>query len=239
MPEQRYILWAEGIGKAFGQIEALKAASVWAEAGRVTTLMGRNGSGKTTLLRVAAGALRADRGVVSFLGEVEHRPYLSRLAQLGLMYLPQEQLLASNYRVRDHFKAVGSTFPSNDVSEAIHQCGVEPLLPQWVGELSGGERVRVSLALAFARKPLVLIADEPLARLSPKDQELLGQLMRRLATRGTAVVTSGHDVRALLDISDVIIWSVGGTTHHLGTPSSALAHDQFRREYLGPSYDAD
>jgi len=63
--------------------------------------------------------------------------------------------------------------------------------------------------------------------------------MRRLATRGTAVVTSGHDVRALLDISDVIIWSVGGTTHHLGTPSSALAHDQFRREYLGPRYDAE
>ena len=109
-------------------------------------------------------------------------------------------------------------------------------MQQRVYSLSGGERVRVSIALALARMPSVLVADEPLVGLTPIDQETLGQALRRMAARGTAVVTSGHDARILLDISDVILWSVAGTTHHIGSPSEALAHDQFRREYLGPAF---
>jgi ABC-type branched-subunit amino acid transport system ATPase component len=93
--------------------------------------------------------------------------------------------------------------------------------------------------LAFARSPRVLIADEPLVGLAPEDQEFFGSLLRRLAAQGTAVVTSGHDARVLLGVSDVIIWSVAGTTHHLGTPREALAHEQFRREYLGPAFRTD
>ena len=82
----------------------------------------------------------------------------------------------------------------------------------------------------------MLVADEPLVGLTPIDQEMLGQALRRVAARGTAVVTSGHDARVLLDISDVILWSVAGTTHHIGSPSAALVHNQFRREYLGPAF---
>lgn len=51
-------------------------------------------------------------------------------------------------------------------------------------------------------------------------------------------VTSGHDVRPLLAISDAVVWSVAGTTHHLGTPEEAVRHHQFRREYLGPGFEA-
>ena len=57
--------------------------------------------------------------------------------------------------------------------------------------------------------------------------------LRALATKGTAVITSGHEARILLGITDVILWCVDGTTHNLGTPTEAVAHDQFRREYLG------
>ena len=239
MGEQQYALRAEGIGKYFGRLEALKAASLWAEPGRVTTLLGRNGSGKTTLMRVAAGVLRADRGVVSFLGRASERPSLHRMARLGLMYLPQTQPLVPGYRVRDHFRALATTFGPGGAASAIQQCRVESLMEQRVVDLSRGERVRTSLALAFARSPRVLIADEPLVGLAPEDQEFFGQLLRRLAAQGTAVVTSGHDARVLLNISDVIIWSVAGTTHHLGTPNEALAHEQFRREYLGPAFRTD
>ena len=76
MGNERYVFWAEGVGKTFGKTVALKSASLWAEAGRVTTLLGRNGSGKTTLLRIAAGVLRADYGVVSLSGKVIERPAL-------------------------------------------------------------------------------------------------------------------------------------------------------------------
>ena len=152
------------------------------------------------------------------------------------MYLPQSQLVAPGYTVRAHCKALGAVFGSNRIDEAIDFVGVGSLLDQACRTLSGGERMRVSLAMAFARRPKVLVADEPLVGLTPRDQESLGQRLRDVAALGVAVVTSGHDARVLLEISDVIIWSVAGTTHHLGTPADALAHGQFEREYLGPGW---
>ncbi len=155
------------------------------------------------------------------------------------MYVPQEQLVSPAYRVRDHLKSLATTFGSAGIDGAISEMGIESLLDQRVVSLSGGERMRVSLALALARAPKVLIADEPLIRLSPHNQEDLAKSLRTLADRGAAVVTSGHDARVLLNISDVILWCVAGTTHHIGTPTEAQAHSQFRREYLGPEFSVD
>jgi lipopolysaccharide export system ATP-binding protein len=238
LPETRYVLRAEGIGKSFGGQEVLKSASLWGEPGKVTTLLGRNGSGKTTLMKIAVGALRPDYGVVSVFGDVREKQSLPRLARAGLMYVPQEQLVSPGYRVRDHLRALAATFGSDGVDDAVSEMRIEDLLDQSVRSLSGGERMRVSLALALARAPTVLVADEPLVGLSPRDQEAFGQSLRTLASRGTAVITCGHDAEALLTISDVILWSVAGTTHHIGTPSEALAHSQVRREYLGPGFGA-
>jgi len=235
LPDDGYLLRAEGIRKRFGTTEVLKAAALWAKAGEVTTLLGRNGSGKTTLIRIAAGDLRADQGTVWFGGAVRERPSLARAARAGLMYVPQEELLVPGCRVCQHFAALKASFQSARVDEAIRDVRIADLLEQRVGSLSGGERMRVSLALALARRPTVLLADEPLVGLAPKDQELLADLLRGIAREGAAVVTSGHDTRVLLQSSDAIIWSVAGTTHHLGSPSEALRHEQFRREYLGPT----
>jgi ABC-type multidrug transport system ATPase subunit len=201
----------------------------------VTCLLGRNGSGKTTLMRIAAGDLRADFGTVFFGDVARERPSLARAAREGLMYLPQEQLLMPRRRVEEHFAALAAVFGAESLAEAIREVRIEALFGQRVASLSRGERVRVSLGLALARRPRVLIADEPLVGLAPNDQETFGAVLRRLAGRGTAVVTSGHDARVLLSISDVILWSVAGSTHHLGSPAEALRHEQFRREYLGPS----
>lgn len=239
MADIEYAIRAEGIGKSFGRLEVLKSASLWGEAGKVTTLLGRNGSGKTTLMKIACGVLRADYGVVSVFGDVREHQSLPRLARAGLMYVPQDQLVSPGYRVRDHFRALATTFGSDGVDGAISEMRIEGLLDLRARSLSGGERMRVSLGLALARAPKVLIIDEPLVGLSPHVQEALGISLRTLARKGTAVITSGHDARALLSISDVILWSVAGTTHHLGTPADALAHAQFRREYLGPGFDAD
>ena len=239
LSDARYVLRAEGIVKSFGRNQVLKSASLWGEAGKVNTLLGRNGSGKTTLMRIAAGSLRADSGVVALMGDARERYRLAAMARAGLMFVPQELLLSPPYRVCDHFQALGATFDSVDVERAVGRFEVEPLMDQKVWSLSGGEKMRVSLALALARAPKVLLIDEPLARLAPKDQEALGQALRALAAHGAAVITSGHDARILLSISDSIIWCVAGTTHHIGSPQEAMAHTQFRRDYLGRSFDAD
>jgi len=238
LAEARYALWAEGVRVTFGDTEALNSAGLWAEPGKVTVLLGRNGSGKTTLMKVAAGVLRPDQGVVSMAGNPSERHRLPTLARLGLMFLPQEQIGVPAYRVGDLFTAVEGTFSTGRGVEAVQAAGLRHLLDQRVGSLSRGERVRLSIGLALARHPKVLIADEPLVGLAPKDQESAARLLRDLSADGAAVITSGHDARILLEHADVVIWSVAGTTHYLGSPEDAVAHWQFRREYLGLAWQS-
>jgi ABC-type multidrug transport system ATPase subunit len=239
LAEPRYALWAEGVRKSFGGTEALKAGALWAEPGRVTTLLGRNGSGKTTLMRIAAGVLRADQGVVAMAGNTGERHTLARLSGLGLMYLGDDRLGVPAYRVRSLFYSIERVYGTGRTGFAVESMQLGGLLDQRVGSLSPGERVRTAMGVAIARRPVVLIADEPLAGLAPKDQRLVADTLRDLAAEGTAVVTSGHDTHALLRVSDVVLWSVAGTTHHLGRPSDAVGHWQFRREYLGPNFTMD
>jgi ABC-type multidrug transport system ATPase subunit len=237
LPDARYALQAEGVRKSLGGTDVLTSAALWAEPGKVTTLLGRSGSGKTTLMKIAAGLIRADQGVASFMGEADERHTLADLARRGFMFLPQEPLGVPAYRVSYLFAAVERTFSTGKGEEAIAAARLEALQDQRVATLSRGERVRVSIGLALARRPSVLIVDEPLVGLAPKDQESVAQLIRDFAAQDTAIVTSGHDTHALLGFSDVVIWSVAGTTHHLGSPAEAVAHWQFRREYLGPVSD--
>lgn len=231
-----YVLRAEGIGRSFGGEEVLKAASLWATPGRITTLMGRNGAGKTTLLRIAAGWLRPHYGVVHFAGRSWEHPRLWRLAREGLFFVPQEQLLTRDLTAGEHLRIVAARFGAAHVEWAVESTRIRGLLEQPLWQLSGGERMRVSLALGMVRRPLCLIIDEPLARVAPMDKEVLSAALRALAGTGTAVVTSGHDARPLLALSDEILWTVAGTTHHLGSPAEAVRHPQFVREYLGPGF---
>ncbi len=234
-----YPLAAEGIGKSFGSLDVLKSASMWAEPGRISTLMGRNGSGKTTLLRIAVGELRPDYGALHFGGRSADRHSLPKLARAGLMFVPQRGICAPHFTVRSHFRAMASAYDLGDPAPAIDAARLEAFLDEPVRVLSGGERSRVSFGLVHYRRPTVLVADEPLAGLAPKDRDPLFRVFRDLAEAGCAVVTSGHDAIDLLRLSDVIIWSVAGTTHHLGSPREALEHAQFRREYLGPGVRLD
>jgi len=98
----------------------------------------------------------------------------------------------------------------------------------------GSSLVRRLLELGFAaaRKPRVLIADEPLRGLAPRASEAISDGLRRIAAAGCAVLVTGHETRPLLELGDHIVWMTGGTTHHLGDRRAALAHDQFRGSYL-------
>ncbi len=111
---------------------------------------------------------------------------------------------------------------------------VEDLLSKLPDEMSGGEARRAEMSLVLARKPRCLIADEPLAKIAPKDKEVVSGAIRKLADEGCAVLVTGHDVEALLSLADEVVWMVGGTTHWLGSPDSARNHFQFRQDYLGP-----
>lgn len=225
---------ADSFGKTFGKTEVLKAATAWATPGRVTVLFGRNGSGKTTLIRGAMGLQWSDFGMVRYDGVSFLKPRLHILARQGLMYLPDRNFLSRRRTVGWHHEMLAIQSGRAVDRAAIEAMGVGDLLEQVEGRLSGGERRRAELSLVLARRPRCLIADEPLAGIAPADKEEVSAALRSLAHEGCAILVTGHDVNALMDLSDDVIWMVAGTTHWMGSPEAACAHDQFRREYLGP-----
>ena len=226
---------ADSITRSFGQRRVLNAATLWARRARIGALLGRNGSGKTTLMRIAAGLLRADQGVILFDGEALSRPRLHQLARLGLFLLPERGLLPREPTVGALLGIVAEAFGSQARLESVvERLRIGELLEQLPATLSGGEQRRVEVAVATARAPRVLLADEPFMGIAPADAEIIAAALRRLAADGCAIVVSGHEVEQVLDIADEVIWITAGTTHSLGSADEARGHWQFQREYLGP-----
>ena len=222
----------ESVWKQFGRRPVLRNASVWAYAGAVTALFGRNGEGKSTLLRCGLGLLRADVGVTILGDRRHHRPSLARLARDGLFFLPDRDLFSPQLTVAAHVRGLVARFPEAVPARLATLLRDPALLGRHAWELSGGERRRAEVGYAGARGPGVLVADEPLRGLAPLDAQAVAGHLRTLAAEGCAVLVTGHEARALLDVADHVVWMTGGTTHHLGTRDAALAHDQFRSNYL-------
>lgn len=226
------LLAAECIEKSFGRRNVLRTAGVWATPGRITVVLGRNGCGKTTLIRIACGMLKPDGGVVIYDGERLTRPRLWWLARRGVFFLPERGLLLQNLTCGGHLAAVAHHCREVDVNAAAERLRVTELLGRRPRALSGGEIRRVELAIAVARKPRCLIADEPFFGIAPKDASLLSDVLRELADAGAAIIVTGHEVRYLLELADEVIWHTAGTTHALGGPGVAREHHQFGQEYL-------
>ena len=227
------IFAAEEIGKSFGTRTVLRTAGAWATPGRVTVLLGRNGAGKSTLIKIAVGQLRAEHGVVIYKDMRETRPRLATMARAGLYYLPERGVLSRWFSVRTHLAAVASMSRAPAIGQAVEVCRLQEILDRPASQLSGGERRRAELGLVVARQPDCLLADEPLMDLSPQDRVLIAGVLRNMARRGAAILVIGHEVDVLLDLADDIVWMTAGTTHALGSPDDARAHDQFKQEYLG------
>lgn len=227
------IFAADSIGKHFGRRRVLTAASVRAYPGRISTLLGRNGIGKSTLMRIASGSASADYGVIIFGEHRWRRPRLATLARLGLFYLPDRSLLCASRTVDQHFAAMRRAFPEAAADEARAAYRLESLGARLPHTLSAGERRRAEAALAWSRRPVCLLADEPFRGVAPRDQEVLASGLRAIARRGCAVIVTGHEVPILLELADEVVWITAGTTHELGDSATARTNFQFMQDYLG------
>ena len=228
------ILSADSIGKRFGERNVLTAATLHADRGVVTALVGRNGSGKSTLLRIMAGLMAPDHGIVRFRGQVYTRTRLHRLAREGLFLLPADRsILVRTLTLRQQLDALRRRFDLPGGDEVVEELKITHLLDQRTDSYSGGERRRAELALGVIRAPACLLADEPFLGITPADTEVFIAAFRRLAHRGTAVIVTGHEVPFILAVADRVTWIYSGTTRPLGDPESAKRDWLFRRDYLG------
>ena len=230
------VLESSGLAKSYGRRQALTDCTLSVPAGRVTGLVGPNGAGKTTLLSLAVGLLAPTSGTITVLGG---RPASGpgQLAKVG--FVAQDAPVYAGLSVADHLRLGAHMNPGWDselANRRISQLGLDP--GQKAGKLSGGQRAQLALTVAIAKRPQLLILDEPIASLDPlARREFLQSLMEFTAEHEVSVVMSSHLVSDLERVCDHLIVLVASRVQVAGDVDDLLAtHSQL----IGPrSHEAD
>ena len=231
------IMRTQGLGRRYGRRWALSDCTMEVPAGRTVGLMGPNGAGKSTLLNLAAGMLRPTTGTIEVCGR---RP-ASGMAEVG--YVAQDTPVYARLSIADHLKLGARLNPGWDDAFArarIAKLGLD--LSQKAGTLSGGQRAQVALALGVAKRPRLLILDEPVAALDPLARsEFITSVRETVAEQSLSVVLSSHLVSDLERACDYLIVLVASRIAAAGDVGELMARYRPRSledlvlHYLGAS----
>ena len=215
------VLDANGLGKRYRRRWALRDCTLQVPAGRVVGLVGPNGAGKTTLLHLAVGLLEPSAGQIGVLGG---KPAESP-AQLGRVgFVAQDTPVYGGLSIADHLHLGAWMNPgwNADIAERrIDQLALDR--KQRAGKLSGGQRAQLALTLALAKRPELLLLDEPVASLDPLARhEFLQHLMESVAEHGVSVVLSSHLVADVERVCDYLIVLAGSRVQIAGDVDELL-----------------
>jgi ABC-2 type transport system ATP-binding protein len=216
------VIETEGLGKRYRKRWALADCTLSIPAGHVVGLVGPNGAGKTTLLNLATGMLAPTTGTIDVLSS---RPAAgpAQLARVG--YLSQDAPVYAGLSVADHLKLGAHLNPGWDAEQArdrVERLDLDPR--QKAGTLSGGQRAQLALTLATAKRPELLILDEPVASLDPlARREFLRDLMETVGEQQVSVVLSSHLISDLERVCDYLIVLVDSRVRIAGPVEDLLA----------------
>jgi ABC-2 type transport system ATP-binding protein len=223
------------LSKRYRRVSALNECTVTVPEGRVAALVGPNGAGKTTLLRMLAGRASPTGGTACVLGGAP-RQDPAFLAEIG--FLAQEIPLYRRFTAEDHIRIGAHMNPRWDASLVRTQLAELSIpLAQRVGTLSGGQRAQVALALTLAKRPRLLLLDEPVAALDPlARRNFLATLTSAVADAagGLTVVLSSHLVIDLERVCDQLILLAASRVQLCGDIDTLLAQ---HKVLVGPRKD--
>ncbi|MBT2510864.1 ABC transporter ATP-binding protein [Streptomyces sp. ISL-98] len=213
---------AAGLGKTYGRRRgwALRDCSFRVPTGRICALVGPNGAGKSTLLAQAAGLLRPTEGTVQVLGTAP------AAARDRVAYVAQDKPLLPQLTVgetlRMGLELNAGRWDAAVADRIVREGNLEPRAR--VRTLSGGQRTRLALALAFGKRPELMLLDEPMADLDPLARhQLMGALMAESAESGTTIVMSSHVLAELEGSCDYLLLVDGGRVRLGGETEDILA----------------
>ncbi len=222
---------AQGLSVFAGKKQLMHDVSFRLPARTLLAVVGPSGAGKSTLLNALTGFRPADAGHVRYAGRDLYTGYDELRRRIG--YVPQEDLLHTSLTVRKALTYGAELRFPPDVSPAERASRVDEVLAELgltnhadtrVGQLSGGQRKRTSVALELLTKPSLLYLDEPTSGLDPGLDKSVMHSLRALADDGRTVVVVTHSV-ANLDVCDLVLMlAPGGYVAYLGPPQGALAY---------------
>ncbi len=223
----------------YGRKEILHGVNLTALKGKTTTVIGGNGSGKSTLLRVMLGFLPIWRGDVTIEGISIRKMKEAELAKKAA-YLPQGKNIPdiSAGRMVLHGRFPYLSYPRKYkerdyliAEEAMKQMGIWELSEKQMGELSGGMRQKVYIAMALAQQAPAIVMDEPTTYLDIGQQLKFAEMIKGLAGSGKAIILVLHDILLALKVSDQIIAMQEGRMIACKTPEDMMASDIFEKLY--------
>jgi ABC-2 type transport system ATP-binding protein len=229
------VIEASGLGRRYGGTWALRDCTVAIPAGHVAALVGPNGAGKTTLLNLAAGLAAPSAGDVTVLGG---QPAGSPVALDGIAFVAQDTPMYKNLSARDMLhltRNLNRRFDQQYAESRLGELGIP--LKRRAGKLSGGQQAQLALTLALARRPRLLVLDEPMAMLDPVARhDFMASVMIAMAADGVSVVLSSHVLAELERVADYLILMSRGRVQLAGEIDDLLAS---HRLLTGPAAEAD
>jgi ABC-2 type transport system ATP-binding protein len=228
------VIEASGLGKRYGSSWALRECTLAIPAGHVTALVGPNGAGKTTLLNLAVGLAEPTAGIVTVLGG---RPAGSPAALDGIAFVAQDTPLYKNLSVAEMLhltRNLNRLFDQDYAKARLAELGIP--LKRKAGRLSGGQQAQLALTLALARRPRLLVLDEPVAMLDPiARHDFMATVLTAAADDGVSVMLSSHVLAELERVADYLILMSRGRVQMAGEVDDLLAS---HRVLTGPAVEA-
>ncbi|HEV2255759.1 MAG TPA: ABC transporter ATP-binding protein [Streptosporangiaceae bacterium] len=229
------VIETSGLGKRYGSTWALRECSLSIPAGHVAALVGPNGAGKTTLLNLAVGLSTPSAGGVTVLGGQS----AGSLAALdGIAFVAQDTPLYKNLSAADllHLtRNLNRRFDQEYAETRLGELGIP--LTRKAGRLSGGQQAQLALSLALARRPRLLVLDEPVAMLDPVARhDFMALVLTAAVDDGVSVVLSSHVLAELERVADYLVLLSRGRVQMTGEVDDLLAS---HRVLTGPAAEAD
>jgi ABC-2 type transport system ATP-binding protein len=229
------VIETAGLGKRYGKAWALRDCTLAVPEGSLAALVGPNGAGKSTLMNMAAGLTVPTEGTVTVLGgEATGSP----AALDDIAFLAQDAPVYKNLSVADMLhltRNLNRRFDEAGARARLDGLGIP--LKKKTGKLSGGQQAQVALTVALARRPRLLILDEPLSALDPlARRDFMATVMTAMTDDGVSVLLSSHALAELERVADYLIVLGGGELRITGEVDDLLAG---HRLLTGPAADAD
>jgi ABC-2 type transport system ATP-binding protein len=229
------VIETTGLGKAYGKSWALRDCKLDIPEGHLAALVGPNGAGKSTLMNMIAGLAVPTEGTVTVLGGY---PAGSPRALDSIAFVAQDAPVYQNLSVSDMIhltRNLNRRFDSDYATARANELAIP--LRRKAGKLSRGQQSQVALTLALARKPRLLILDEPLAALDPlARQDFMATVMTAMADNGVSVLLSSHAISDLERFADYLVILSHGALAAAAETDDLLAD---HRVLTGPADEAD